>query len=88
MTLPINKFKLAKKIYREIYAAICDLSEKHGIFCVLPAFIELDGTIYQAYQCLDQEWFEHAKLGADQMLRISKGETKFYFKDDDNAPTN
>ena len=39
----MNKWEIAKEVYKEIVKAITDMEEKYEIDCRLPEFIEVDG---------------------------------------------
>lgn len=74
----MNDLNKAKMIYKQIYKSIMELQKQHHIFCALPSYIELDGIIYQSYQCLNEEWLDFSKLSADQLVRVMNDKTTFY----------
>jgi hypothetical protein len=75
----MDKFELAIKIYNQIAASLKQIEEEHNIFCALPPFIELDGVIYQHYQCVDDEtWLKFSLQGAQQLKDVMDGRVRFY----------
>jgi hypothetical protein len=77
--------EIAKKIYCDIMSAIKDFEKDNGIYCAIPPFIELDGVIYQHYQCLDEEdLFGWGQKAGQQMIEVSSGRVKFYYDKSDD----
>lgn len=69
----------AKLIYKDIVSAIVDIELTHDIYCAIPPFIELNGVIYQHYQCLDEsDLYKWGERGGKQMSDVCNGRVKFY----------
>jgi hypothetical protein len=74
----------AKEIYCEIISTIRTLEKDYNIYCSIPPFIELDGMIYQHYQCLPEKDLYHwGARGGQQMNEVAQGKVKFYFNESD-----
>ncbi len=72
----------AKQIYKDIMSAIIDIELTHNIYCAVPPFIEYNGVVYQHYQCLsEEELFKWGKRAGQQMIDVTQGKVKFYFKE-------
>lgn len=75
----------AKEIYADIISAIEQIEKDYNIYCAIPAFIELNGVIYQQYHCLSKDKFmSSSKRVAKQMTEVMEGKIKLYFNENKN----
>jgi hypothetical protein len=73
----------AKHIYEEIYIELRNFEKVYKIYCAIPRFIEIDGVIYQHYQCLNPEILNEMGIrGAQQMKDVMDHQVTFYPESD------